>query len=334
MRRKTTRQLSVILLVAMSFALFNFSIYHIFTKRCLNSYGADMQAKSVELDEYLPFEKDSKVVKVNALLELFGELPVIDGAAALYPVMSGIVQAAYPTASVSFDGTDFTETSRLQMNNTRGAYKNIVDGKSDLILCASPSAEQLTYAQKKGVELEFVPIGKDAFVFVVSRENPIESLTAEQIRGIYTGTYTRWSDVGGDNERIASLTRNEGSGSQTAMLRFMGKKKIKKYRNTFLGHAIGFSFRYYVSDIVKDGTLKLIAVNGIAPGAENIRSGTYPLVSEFFAVYRKGEQNPNVQKIVSWLLSEEGQDMIEKTGYIGVREKDKQKESREEREEE
>ena len=70
MKRKTTRQLSAILLVAMSFALFNFSIYHIFTKRCLNSYGADMQAKSVELDEYLPFEKDSKVVKVNALLAL------------------------------------------------------------------------------------------------------------------------------------------------------------------------------------------------------------------------------------------------------------------------
>ena len=315
---KLQKQLIALSTLVLVFVLINFAIYNIFTYRCINIRSEVMQAKSIELGEYLPFEENSKVVKHTASLSLEGELPVFDGAAALYPVFSGFVHALYPEDSVKFDGSDFTEGSALQMSNTRDAYKKIVDGHTDIAICAKPSAEQMAYADQQGVELEFVPIGREAFVFLVNKQNPVDSLTVDQIRGIYSGDYTNWAQVGGKHTPIGALQRNVGSGSQTAFLGFMGDVPVKTDYNTFLGSAIGFSFRYYVEDVVQNGNVKMLSLNGVYPNEENIRNGTYPIINEIYAVYRVDNDNPNVSTVIDWILSEEGQTIIEETGYVGI----------------
>ena len=282
-----------------------------------------MQAKSVELDAYLPFDEGSKAVTLDATLRLEDDLPVIDGAAALYPVFSGFVGSVYPADSVHFDGQNFTPDSALQYSNTRGAYKGIVDGTVDIAICVAPSAEQLAYAAEHGVELEFTPIGRDAFVFFVHRDNPVEGLTLEQLKGIYAGKYRTWSEVGGDRSPIAVLQRNEGSGSQSALVNLMGDTPIQTDYFPFFGRSIGFSFRFYVEGIVgkdsPEGGVKLLSLDGVYPDTENIRNGSYPIVNDFYAVTRKGESNPNVQKFVDWMLSPEGQSIVEGSGYVGVK---------------
>ena len=215
---KIAKQISTLLLIAALFAAFDITVYNVFTRRYTNHTSEGMQAKSVELDKYLPFEDDSEVVKIEASLALDGDLPVLDGAAALYPVFSAFVNAVYPENSVSFDGESFTHESALQFSNTRGAYKSVADGTVDIIFCAKPSAEQLAYAEENGVELELIPIGCEAFVFLVNKNNPVDGLTSEQVRKIYSGEITRWSEVGGNSSLIDALQRNEGSGSQTGML--------------------------------------------------------------------------------------------------------------------
>lgn len=316
--KKIHKQILILVFLITMFALFDLGIYLMFTKRCINDYSEGMQAKSIELDQYLPFEEDSLVVKTDSEIKLSGDLPVVDGAAALYPVCSGMVNALYPEESVIFDGGNFSEESALQMNNTRGAYKGVVDGDVDFIICAKPSEEQLEYAKQQGVTLKMVPIGKEAFVFIVNTKNPVSDLTVEQIRGIYSGTYTNWKQLGGEKELIAALQRNEGSGSQTAMLSFMGEEKMVVDYDSFLGSSIGFSFRFYVEGIVEDGGVKMLAVNGVYPNEENIRNDSYPVVSNFYAVYRGDNENPNIPVLIDWLLSPEGQKMIEETGYVGV----------------
>lgn len=316
--KKIYNQLLTISALIVFFVLLNMGIYNLFTKRCINNSSESMKAKSIELSEYLPFEVDSKVVKVDSKTKLTGELPIIDGAAALYPIFSATVYALYPEESVSFDGENFSQESALQYRNTRGAYKAIVDGEVDIIICAKPSEEQLAYAEEKGVELELVPIGREAFVFIVNSNNPIDDLTVDEIKGIYSGEYTNWSQLGGDNKLISPLQRNEGSGSQTAMLSFMGDEKIVRDYNSFLGSAIGFSFRYYVEDVVENDGVKMLSLNGVYPSIENIKSERYPVVNNFYAVYRKDNSNNNIQVVIEWLLSEEGQQMIEDTGYVGV----------------
>ena len=312
------QQLSTLFLLIMCFVGFDISVYNLFTKRYINNTSEQMQAKSIELDKYLPFDDDSEVAETDTDFKLTENLPVVDGAAALYPVFSGFVNAVYPKESVIFDGENFTPESSLQYTNTLKAYKSVVDGGADIIFCAEPSDEQLQYAEEQGVELEFIPIGREAFVFIVNNENPVNNLTVEQIRGIYSGKYKNWSQVGGDNTMIDAVQRIEGSGSQSVMMSFMNGIQMKKNLFGFMGRAVGFSFRYYVSEIVENGRVKMLSVNGVYPDKENISSEKYPITVDFYAVYRKDNSNPNVKLLVEWILSDDGQEIIEKSGYVPI----------------
>ena len=318
-RQKLVSQLLSLGILLLLFVALNLTIFFLFTRRCIPNTSEGMQAKSVELDAYLPFDENSKITKLEGSLQLTENLPVIDGAAALYPIFSGFVNAVYPADSVHFDGENFTPDSALQYTNTRGAYKGIVDGTVDIAICVAPSEEQLAYAAEQGVELEFTPIGREAFVFLVNRDNPVDNLTVEQLKGIYAGEYRNWSQVGGDNTHIAVLQRNAGSGSQSALLNFMGDTPVKTDYFTFLGRSIGFSFRFYVEGMVEDGAVKMLALDGVYPSTENIKNGSYPIINELYAVTRKGESNPNVQAFVDWMLSPEGQAIVEGSGYVGVK---------------
>ena len=82
-----------------------------------------------------------------------GDIPRIDGVAALLPVYAGFVESIYPEDSVIFNGEDYDHSSAMHYTNTRGAYKDIVDGNADIIICAQPSDEQLAYAEENGVEI-------------------------------------------------------------------------------------------------------------------------------------------------------------------------------------
>lgn len=312
---KPIKQIGALVLIAVLFTAFDLAIYNVFTKRYINHTSEGMQAKSVELDKYLPFEEDSEVVKINSSLTLEGNLPVLDGAAALYPVFSAFVNAVYPENSVSFNGESFTPESALQFSNTRGAYKAVADGTADIIFCAKPSAEQLAYAEEKGAELELVPIGCEAFVFLVNKNNPVDGLTSEQVRKIYSGEITRWSEVGGDSALIDALQRNEGSGSQTSMLSFMGDTEMKRNPMGFMGSAIGYSYRYYVEGIVENGGVKMLALDGVYPDRQNVANGSYPIIGNLYAVYDKSNPNPNIPVLIDWILSEEGQRIVEESGY-------------------
>lgn len=305
-------------LAVMLFFILDLGIYRLFTKRVIPDTSAEMQAKSVEVSEYLPFTDDSGIVKIKSELTLTGDLPVLDGAAALYPVFSAFINAVYPEDSCVFQDGNFSSDSCLQMNNTRGAYKGVVDGTADVVFCASPSEEQMDYAKEKGVELELVPVGREAFVFLVNKNNPVSGLTVEQVQGIYSGIYQNWSELGGENKQIAAVQRNEGSGSQTALKAFMKGKELKRDPDLFLGSTIGFSFRYYVEGIVAAGNVKMLSLNGVYPDKENIRNNSYPISNSFYAVYRKDNDNANIPVLIQWILSEEGQRIVEESGYVGM----------------
>ena len=314
-KRLLIKQIAALCAVALVFALFNLSVYFLFTKPCLPDESEGRSARTIDVWRYLPFDENSLIVKEKAQVEFSGELPVLDGAEGLYPLFSAFANAVYPESSVQFDGEKFSPESKLQMNNTLRSYKGVVDGTVDIAFNAAPSAEQLAYAKEKGVELEFVPIGKEAFVFIVNGSNPVDGLTVEQIRGAFSGEYTNWKEFGGENMPINPLQRLTGSGSQSTLLRFMGDTEIKPNPLGFLGSPLGFTFRFYAEDVVRHGNVKLLSVNGVYPISENISNGSYPIVSDFYAVYDKSNPNPAVKEMIDFILSEQGQNIVEKTGY-------------------
>ena len=291
----------------------------LFIKRVISHHSPGMQKMSVEVSDYVPFSGSENIYSVRGEVELEGDLPTIDGAAALLPIYAGFVESIYPEDSVIFNGESYDDASAMHYTNTRGAYKDIVDGQADLIICVAPSEEQLAYAAQNGVELEMVEIGKDAFVFIVNSDNPVSDISVEQIRGIYSGEITNWKELGGPNVPIAAMRRNEGSGSQSALENLMGDTPIIADYTALFGSPIGFSFRYYVTGMLAEGGVKMLSVNGIEPSIENIASGAYPVTSSIYAVYRKGETNENVYKAVDFMLSKDGQDIVEKSGYVPVK---------------
>ena len=70
--------------------------------------------------------------------------------------------------------------------------------------------------------------------------------------------------------------------------------------------------------IIQNPDIKVIAIDGIAPTVENIQSGSYPIIAPVYAVTYEGNDNPHVQELINWMLSEEGQYIIEQTGYVGM----------------
>ncbi len=305
----------------------------VLTNMIVNTYNESLTidtSPNIDVNQYLPFTAESKIVTLEkeASLKLTGDLPVIDGAAAVFPVYSAFVNATYPDTVELYDGT-------FEYNNTVGGYMMLAEKQTDIFFGAYPSEDQIAYAEEMGTEFEYTPIGSEAFVFFVHKDNPIDSLTVEQIQGIYSGEITNWKEVGGANEKIVAFQRNEGSGSQSMLIRFMDGKPIMKapseqvndlmsgiiervsdYKSTTA--SIGFSFRYYVEGIIQNQNIKMISIDGVAPTVENIKNGSYPVVGPLYAVSYKGNENENVDLLLEWVLSDEGQEIIEKTGYAGL----------------
>ncbi|MBR3461622.1 MAG: substrate-binding domain-containing protein [Clostridiales bacterium] len=315
-KKKLKIQLAVIFAVIMLFVGMDTAIYQLFIRKVTSHHTPGMQKMSVEVANYVPFTDSENVYSAEGAERLEGDIPVIDGAAALLPVYAGFVESIYPEDSVIFNGEDYDAASAMHYTNTRGAYKDIVDGNADIIICAQPSDEQLAYAEQNGVELEMVQVGSDAFVFIVNSSNPVSDITIDQIRGIYSGEITNWSELGGDLVQIAAMRRNKNSGSETALEKLMGDTPIKPDYTALFGSPIGFSFRYYVTGMLAEGGVKILTINGIEPTPETIADGSYPISGGIYAVYRKGETNENVYKAIDFMLSPEGQKIVQESGYI------------------
>ncbi|OXM86016.1 PstS family phosphate ABC transporter substrate-binding protein [Paenibacillus rigui] len=255
-------------------------------------------------------------------------LPVLDGATAAIPFgniavheLTG-VNKPYAANAVRF-------------NTTHNAYVNLIEKRADLIFVAGPSDEETALAASKGVKLKLTPIGKDAFIFLVHRENPVSNVTVAQLQAIYSGQLTNWKEIGGADSRIVAFQREKNSGSQTFMeqkimkgLPFAEPPKERKaggmgglieavadYHNA--DNALGYSFYYYASEMNRREEVKFLAVEGVEPNKDNIRSKTYPFTAELFAVTREDEpENSAANRMVAWILSEEGRQAVEAGGYV------------------
>lgn len=286
-------------------------------------------SERLALKDYSPFTANNKLTHLNeqATLAIASNWPQLNGATALYPLYASMAQMVYRNLN------EESAEDYIKCWKTQGAYTALIEGRADLIFVAEPSDEQREQARNSGVGLHFYPLAREAFVFVTHKDNPVTALSDKQIRQIYSGDINNWQDVGGRDARIMPFQRPEGSGSQTIMLAaVMKQEKMRKpleterisemqglirnvasYQNST--NALGYTFRYYSTQMHHSDNLRLLAVNGIAPTAENIRSGKYPYTVTVYMV-SAGRPDAQVQKIIDWFLSAQGQKMVAETGYI------------------
>ncbi|MBU8906821.1 PstS family phosphate ABC transporter substrate-binding protein [Desertibacillus haloalkaliphilus] len=314
------------------FSFIILAIVSVITYESYQSYLESLEIVStqdVDLLEYRPFAEQTKAVSLDeeSMYRIEENLPLLDGATALYPVYAGFVQAVYPEKEYPL------HTSEVVSSQTANAFERLLYSDVDIIFIAEPSATQFEQAERLGVELTLTPIGREAFVFFVHHKNPVDELTIDQLQGIYSGEITNWQDVGGKNERIRAFQRPEGSGSQSALQSMMNSKPLMdppsedivsamggiitettNYRNR--SSAIGFSFRYFSGEMVGSGEIKHIAVEGVRPTVDTIQTETYPIVDQFYAITRTDHNHPHIDKFIEWMRSEQGQQIVEQTGYV------------------
>lgn len=259
------------------------------------------------------------------------EFPGVDGSTACIPLMAQIM--------ADTTGADLTEAqSAISVSTTAYAWENMGVYDSDLaqllIVYEAPDYVKDEIAQA-GTQLEQKAIGRDALVFIVNEDNPVQSLTQDQLREIYAGHITNWKDVGGDDTPIMAFQRGEDSGSQTLFQNLligdgelmeaptelapasMGGlvDSIASYNNS--ANAIGFSVYYYIDQMYSQPGLRLLAVEDVTPSNDTIASQEYPLCNDFYAVIRASAAADSPERqVYDWLSTEDGVRCIEKAGYV------------------
>lgn len=260
----------------------------------------------------------------------FANYPRVDASLAIHPLVDSI---ASNFLGVSEEELNFEYTK----TRTSDVYKNLVDGKVDVVFVAEPSEADYEYAKSKGVGLDVIPVTSSAFVFIVNSSNPVENLSLDEIVKIYKGEITNWKEVGGNDEEIIPYQRPNGSGSQTAMISLVMKDAsfmsapnmqiegemgglidaIGEYDNS--KGAIGYSYFYYVNTMYKRDSVKMIGVNGVKPTIETIKDGTYPVYTNGYIATLKGiSEDSLVKKWVNAVISSRGSKIIEEAGYVPI----------------
>ena len=267
--------------------------------------------------------------KLSMTLE---EFPKVDGATAMLPMIGEITKSVL--------GYSDEEAQAYLNENTHGktakVYAGLINKETDLIFVSEPSDAILKSAKENNVEFEMYGIGLDGFVFLVNKENPVNSLTIEQIQKIYTGEITNWSEVGGNNSKIIAYQREANSGSQNLMEKMVMKGiKMQEPKNTNLRidsmdglvdgvssyanskDALGYSIYLYAKEQYVQDNVKFLAINGVEATDENIANRSYPLTKVVYAICRKDEpENSNARKLINWLKTKDGQKAVQAGGYV------------------
>ncbi|MEK6745081.1 MAG: phosphate ABC transporter substrate-binding protein [Nitrospirota bacterium] len=197
----------------------------------------------------------------------------------------------------------------------------LLDGKVTLA-----GASRTLKSEEKAKKLLGTAIGYDAIAVFVHKNNPVNNLTKEQIKGIFTGKIKNWKEVGGKDAPIQPNTEIAGE-KRATMMAFQemamdnasygsGFKEIDFPRDQIVDVAknensicsVSFGLLAAVSGDLR-GNVKTVTVNGIAPSAANIQSGAY-LISRPLLLVTLGLPKGDVKSFIDFMLSPEGQKIV------------------------
>jgi len=185
------------------------------------------------------------------------------------------------------------------------------------------SSRELTPEEK---ELQEIPIAYDGIAIIVNEVNPLDNLSLEQIRQIFQAKITDWKAFGLAPHPIHVITREEGSGTRNAFEELVMGEHAEispvalvqdsngSVREIVANdpYAIG-----YISMGLVDPRVKAVAVDGVSPTRQTVKSGKYKLVRRFLLVAKDLKPGP-CNAFVNYILSPEGQSLLESEGLVGV----------------
>lgn len=224
--------------------------------------------------------------------------------------------------AVKYKEKDNTKIEINQIGSSAG-ITNAINGVSEIGMSSRDLKEE-----EKENGLNEVVIAYDGIVVVTHPSNKVKNLTMDQVKQIFTGEVTNWSELGGDDMEIVVVSREDGSGSRDAFQEIVGYSSGELIRNAIIAsgngnikttvannkHAVGFiSFEYI------DDSISTIDIDGVAATAENVLQQKYSLSRPFLFVFKDGNLTEAGQQFIDFILSEDGQLIAAEAGAIPVK---------------
>lgn len=252
------------------------------------------------------------VVIVGAYLALGGggqqEKITIVGSTSVQPVAEKLA-TAYMKKNSSVKIT-------VQGGGSAVGIKSVEDGTAKI----GTSSKSLKANESQG--LTQWELGKDGIAVIVNKNNAVNGLTMEQVKGIFSGNITNWKEVGGPDAKINVIVREEGSGTRDAVQEIVLGKTSNGTKVAFVKEAIVQSSTEAVQQAVaqdpnaigfisfaavKDS--KALEINNVAPTEATILDGTYKIQRPFLFLV-KGDPTGAVKAFIDWVNGPEGQEII------------------------
>ena len=216
----------------------------------------------------------------------------------------------------------------VRSGNSTSAIRDVQIGVADI----GGTSRYLIPNEKRETGVKLLPVAWDALTIIVHKDNPVESISHEQAKAIYTGRIRYWSELGGNDQKIevyALKNKISGNGHTLRELLFSNTEKEFYTRRDFdsseqLEQAIiqnpnAIAITGVSSANMRD--VKIVAFNGVKPSIQNIKTGDYSLYRPLFLSY--DPHSPNIESVkdfIRFLLGKTGQDVMRSNGVVPYRE--------------
>lgn len=212
----------------------------------------------------------------------------------------------------------------VEGGGTETGIRALIEGETDLTSASrtlrAPEVKRLL--QKRGSLGLSILTAKDALSVYLHPDNPVQDLTLEQLRDIFTGEIRNWKDAGGQNATIRVISRPPNSGTFVFFEEHVLEGESYTRRSESVPttsavirevradpDAIGYGGLAYGRDVIH------IAVDGVEPTAENVRNGSYP-IARYLYLFAAEPPEGDIKMFVDWILSNSGQEIVGEVGYI------------------
>ena len=211
----------------------------------------------------------------------------------------------------------------IQQVGSSAGVKNTIDGTSEIGMASRDLKDE-----EKSAGLKETQIALDGIGIITHKNNEIKDLTTAQIKDIYTGKITNWKEVGGKDAPIVVVSREDGSGTRDGFQDKVGfeSEELTKdaqisdgsgnIKTTVEGNenAIGYISFGYVDD-----SINMVTVDGVELTPENVKANTYAIARPFVLVNKEDVISEQGKKLIDFILSDEGQEIMEGKGFISIK---------------
>ena len=220
-----------------------------------------------------------------------------------------------------FEANNQDVTIEINQTGSSSGIKDTISGTTE----SGMSSRELTDEESKN--LKEVTIAVDGIGVVVNKNNPVKNLTLEQIKDIFTGKITNWSEVGGEDKEIVVVSREEGSGTRTAFQEILNYSTEDTVKNAIVNNSTGATKVMveendnaigYMSIGYIDDSIASVNVDGVEATADNVKSGEYKIQRPFLLVYKEGALSEEGQEFIDFILSDKGQAIVAEENLVTV----------------